>query len=211
VDLIDLVEQLTLAINSTCGIIIINETIPRSEIMRDLSPILLHPIRSRITQYLAIHKTATAGELASFISDVPRTTLYRHLNVLAEHTVIKVVAENRIRGAVERTYSLDVQSMGEANSLQNTLRNAFGFLMTIYGNWATYFNKPDPDPGKDKLFLSNLNLMLSDAEFDEFIAELNTLLLKHLHNAPDAVRKQRSISIVSSPIMEEIEHESNNK
>lgn len=173
--------------------------------MRDLNPILLHPIRSRIIQYLGIHKTATAGELTSFMSDVPRTTLYRHLNVLAEHTVIKVVAENRVRGAVERTYALDIQSISEANSLQNTLRNAFGFLITIYGNWAAYFDKPYPDPGRDKLFLSNLNLLLSDVEFDAFLVQLNTLLVKHLNNTPETGRKQRSISIVSSPVMDEVE------
>lgn len=174
--------------------------------MQDLSAILLHPIRSRITQYLVTHGTATAADLGTFISDVPRTTLYRHLKVLAEHSVITVVAEKRVRGAVERSYALDLKSMGEANSLENTLRNAFGFLMTVYGQWAAYFHRPDPDPGKDKLFLSNLNLLLSDAEFDEFMKELNSLLLKHINNLPEAGRKQRSISILSSPVIEEAEH-----
>lgn len=171
--------------------------------MKDLNQIILNPIRSRIIQYLAMNQEATAGELNSFITDVPRTTLYRHLNILLENNVIMVVEENRVRGSVERTYSLNIQSYTEENTKENATRNAFGFLMKIYGDFARYFSNDDVKLGLDRVFLSNVTFLLNDMEFDEFVIDINTLFKKYLNNKPGENRKLRSISLISSPCNEE--------
>lgn len=171
--------------------------------MKDLSQVLLNPIRSRIIQYLSINQTATAGELDSLITDVARTTLYRHLKILAKSNVITVVAEKRVRGSVERTYALNLKTISEENTKENATRNAFGFLMKIYADYERYFNDEHADPTADKIFLGNVNLLLSDAEFDDLIKQINSLFMKHLNNKPDEERKQRSISVINSPCMEE--------
>ena len=167
--------------------------------MRDMNQILLNPIRSRIIQYLATHQRATAGELDSFMNDVPRTTLYRHLNILAEHNIITVVEENRVRGSVERTYALNVKTVQEENTKENATRNAFGFLMKIYGDYERYFSNPNADPAADKIFLSNVALLLSDEEFNELLTDINGILIKHINNEYKKNRKQRSIAFISSP------------
>jgi DNA-binding transcriptional ArsR family regulator len=171
--------------------------------MQDINQVLLNPIRSRILQFVATHETATAGEIASLMTDVPRTTLYRHLKILTENNVITVVAENRVRGSVERTYALNLKALSDLNTTENALQNAFGFLMKIYGDFAEYFSDSNATPGIDKIFLSNAGLMLSDEEFDEFLSQLSEMLKKHVNNAPDGKRKQRSISFISSPSNEE--------
>jgi len=166
--------------------------------VKDLNQVLLNPIRSRIIQYLAGHQTATAGEIALLMTDVPRTTLYRHLNVLTKNNIITVVAENRVRGSVERTYALNLNTVAEQNTKENATHNAFGFLMKIYGDFERYFNDENANPGTDKVFLSNVTLLLSDEEFDEFLAQTNAFFLKHLNNTPNESRKTRSLSLISA-------------
>lgn len=171
--------------------------------MKDLSQVLLNPIRSRIIQYLALNNEATAGDISSFISDVPRTTLYRHLKILLDHNVIVVVAENRVRGSVERTYSLNTKKLSEENTVENATRNAFSFLMKIYADYERYFSNKDADPFRDKIFLSNVSLLLSDEEFDQLLGEINQLLRAQLNNEPNENRKQRSLSFITTPCEED--------
>lgn len=167
--------------------------------MKDINRILLDPIRSRILQCMALRQQITAGELSQLMPDVPKTTLYRHVGLLHDYKLIKVVAEKRIRGSVERTYALDVQTYKDLNTVERTPHNAFGFLMHIYADFHRYFEEDNPNPEQDFLFLSNLNLLLSDTEFKELFGQINTLLREHLANTPNEQRKQRSISFISSP------------
>ena len=55
-----------------------------------LTEILSNPTRMRIIQYLAGHKEGTAKDLAAYMPDVPRRTLYRHINLLVEADAIRV-------------------------------------------------------------------------------------------------------------------------
>jgi DNA-binding transcriptional ArsR family regulator len=169
----------------------------------DNNALLLNPIRGRIIQHVAVSETVTAGDLAQLMQDVPRTTLYRHLKLLAEHGILSVVAETRVRGSVERTYALSVERLREINSKENTLNNCFGFLMKIYADLARYFADESADPAADKIFLANNTLLLSDEEFDELLADVGNLLRKHLPNQRDGKRRQRILSIISSPSFDE--------
>jgi len=181
----------------------IMEQVKELKVMKDINEVLLNPIRSRIIQYLARNIRATAGDIALFMTDVPKTTLYRHLNTLAKHNIITVVEENRVRGSVERTYALDLKAISEKNTKENALGNAFGFLMKIYGDFDRYFSDENANTAADKIFLSNVSLLLSDKEFNELLKQINALFAEHLNNTPDEKRKQRSLSFISSPCKEE--------
>ena len=171
--------------------------------MKDISQVLLDPVRSRIIQFIAVRQLMTAGELAVSMPDVPKTTLYRHLGILHEHAILKVVAEHRIRGSVERTYALDIESYAKLNTIENAPNNAYGFLMNIYADFYRYFTADNPKPAEDHIFLSNLKLLMTDKEFEELFGQINILLKEHLTNAPNDQRKHRSISFISSPCKEE--------
>lgn len=68
--------------------------------------VLMHPVRLRLVQRLALLGTATVQELAAALPDIPRASLYRHLRTLTELGYLTVVEETRVRGTVERTYAL---------------------------------------------------------------------------------------------------------
>ena len=173
--------------------------------MKDLNQVLMNPIRSRIIQYLSVHKEATAGILSEHISDVPRTTLYRHINILEKSDLLTVISEKKIRGSVEKTYALNIGTYSKENTVENVSRNAFGFLMKIYADFDRYFscNQDQSISEMEHIFLGNVSLMLSDEEFKMFMSEMNQVLGKYMSNVQDGSRKQRSISVISSPVVSE--------
>ena len=68
----------------------------------ELKDILGNPSRMRIMQYLAIHGEVTVKELANHFPDIPRRTLYRHVDFLIEAGTIIVKEERKVRGGIER-------------------------------------------------------------------------------------------------------------
>ena len=160
---------------------------------------MLNSIRMRILQELAVRQSMTATELCENISDVPRTTIYRHINVLLDNSILSVVSEKKIRGSLERTLALNIGEIKKHNTLENASQNALAFLMNRYTRFHSYFSGESPDPAKDKIFLNNTVLMMDDNEFDQFLLELRELLTKYSFETANG-RKARDISIISSPV-----------
>ena len=69
--------------------------------------VVMNPVRQRIMQFLMIHEKGTVKEIKSKLSDVPTPSLYRHVKILLENSVIVVAEENRVRGTVESVYRLN--------------------------------------------------------------------------------------------------------
>lgn len=70
--------------------------------------LLLHPVRLRIVQAFLGDRALTTTQLVAELDDVPAGSLYRHVALLTKAGVLQVVAERRVRGAVERTYTLRI-------------------------------------------------------------------------------------------------------
>lgn len=165
---------------------------------KDLYAVMLNPTRMRIVQALASRQTMTANELCEIICDVPRTTLYRQINILIEAEVLTVVEETKIRGSVERLLALNVNKLSRQNTQSDVPQQAFGFLMNTYAKFERYFNRENFSPGNNTVFFNNTVLMMDDGEFDRFLSELQTLLVKYHFEARDG-RKPRDLSIISAP------------
>ncbi len=165
---------------------------------KDIYNIMLNPTRMRIVQTLASREKMTANEVCETISDVPRTTLYRHINILIEANVLVVVEEKKIRGSLERTLSLNVVELNNHNTSENIPEQAFKFFMNTYTKFEKYFNRDNFVPGTNKIFFNNTVMMMDDHEFDLFLSELQALLIKY-HYETSSNRKPRDISIISAP------------
>ncbi|RSK26086.1 hypothetical protein EJF36_03905 [Bacillus sp. HMF5848] len=168
--------------------------------MKNINEILLNPVRMRIIQEMATQQTMTTNELCERISDVPRTTMYRHVNILIDNNILSVMSEKKIRGSLERTLALNISEISKHNTIENATQNAFGFLMSQYAKFHKYFNDQNPNPAKDKIFLNNTVLMMSDGEFDQFTEELRQLISKYYNYESTEGRKARDISIISAPV-----------
>lgn len=166
--------------------------------MKDINEVMLNPVRMRIIQEFSAKQSMTTTEICEKISDVPRTTMYRHINILLDNDILSVVSEKKIRGSLERTLALNIGGITKHNTLENASQNALAFLINRYARFHNYFSGENPDPAKDKIFLNNTVLMMDDNEFDQFLLDMRRLLIKYNFEAANG-RKARDISIISSP------------
>lgn len=158
---------------------------------------IFHPIRVRIIQLLAGQEPLTVAGLAEKMSDIPRSTIYRHVSALYEMQVLRVASEQKIRGACEKAYTL---SAGHTSAPQGQEENVVTALLAeLLSDFSRYFRAPNAAPQQDQLFFSINALMLSDRELEAMKGELFGVMQKYLNFPPEKGRKTRKISIISSP------------
>ena len=163
----------------------------------EIAEVVMNPVRQRIFQYFLLHETGTAKELKKALPDVPSASLYRHIKILADHSILMVVGENRIRGTVESVYQLNKNALATEDASGNAVQMA---LLGICAAFARYFADGNADPKKDMLLLTNCTLLLTDEEFSGFLSEINEIALKYMRAEATDRSKTRQITLISSPV-----------
>ena len=165
----------------------------------EIAEVVMNPVRQRIFQYFLLHETGTAKELKKALPDVPNASMYRHIKILADHSILMVVGENRIRGTVESVYQLNRNALATEDESGNAVQMS---LLSICESFARYFASGHADPKKDMLLLTNCTLLLTDEEFLRFLAEINEIALKYMKVKPAESGKARRITLISAPTNE---------
>jgi hypothetical protein len=167
--------------------------------------LLLHPVRLRIVQAFLGDRALTTSDLRSELPDVPPASLYRHVARLVDAGVLAVVAERRVRGAVERTYvlrgaaariSLDELAM---MSLDEHRQAFMAFVAALLGDFDRYLARSDIDVLRDGASYQMAGMWLDDAEFADLLRDLARVLQPRLANAPKAGRRRRILGSVLLP------------
>ena len=125
---------------------------------------------------------------------------YRHIKVLAEHSILTVVGENRIRGTVESVYQLNKEGLATEDEGGNAVQMS---LLSICASFARYFAGDDVDPKRDMLLLTSCTLQLTDEEFSGFLSEINEIALKYMKVEANESSKMRQITLISAPANEQ--------
>ena len=167
----------------------------------EIAEVVMNPVRQRIFQYFLLHETGTVKEVRKALPDVPSASLYRHINILAEHSILRVVGENRIRGTVESVYQLNQDALAVEDESGNAVQMS---LLGICASFARYFASGNVDPKKDMLLLTNCTLLLTDEEFSGFLSEINEIALKHMKAEVTENSKTRQITLISAPTSEQM-------
>ncbi|MDO5785766.1 MAG: helix-turn-helix domain-containing protein [Eubacteriales bacterium] len=161
-----------------------------------MAEVVMNPVRQRIIQFLMVHDKGTVKEIKSKLSDVPTPSLYRHVKILAENSVIVVAEENRIRGTVESVYQLSPNALAVEDEDGMAVQVS---LMSICTAFAKYFASGHADPRKDMLMLSSCTLMLTDDEFGTFLKEINEIAVKYISKESSEGGCPRQVTLISSP------------
>jgi DNA-binding transcriptional ArsR family regulator len=160
---------------------------------------LFHPVRLRLVQAL-VGRTLTAQQLAALIPDVSQVTIYRHLQILVDAEIAQVVEERRVRGAMERVYSVPehAANLTEADAQlldRDQYRQLFNlFIGILLADFEQYFNQPDINVIDDGISLRQEIVYLSDEEMQEFTNQWRAQLAALSANAPTAGRRRRLVS-----------------
>jgi hypothetical protein len=169
------------------------------------SDLLLHPVRLRIVQAFLGDRALTTGQLAAELDDVPAGSLYRHVGLLVDAGVLAVVAERRVRGALERTYELRLSAahigLAELAAMSpEEHRAAFmGFVAALLGDFDRYVAGGDIDYVRDGVSYAMTGLWLDDAELAGLREAIQRLFQPLLANAPSPERKRRVLATVLLP------------
>ena len=88
----------------------------------EMAEVVMNPVRQRIFQYFLLHETGTVKDIKKALPDVPSASLYRHVKILADSSILVVVGENRIRGTVESIYRLNKSAMSAGEESGNAVQ-----------------------------------------------------------------------------------------
>ncbi len=167
--------------------------------------LLLHPVRLRIVQAFLGDRALTTSALSAELADVPAASLYRHVARLVNAGVLAVVAERRVRGALERTYVLRLTAasigLDELAAMSpDEHRQAFmAFVAGLLGDFDRYLARGDIDFLRDGVRYNMAGLWLDDAELTEPQRELLRVLQPRLANPPAPGRKRRILGTILLP------------
>lgn len=77
--------------------------------MRSKAEVLMHPVRMKILQVLMQNKDIGLStlQMSTIIQDVPQATLYRHIQILLDENIIKIIKERKVRSVTEKFYALN--------------------------------------------------------------------------------------------------------
>ena len=167
--------------------------------------LLLHPVRLRIVKAFLGDRALTTSQLAAELDDVPAGSLYRHIALLVKVGVLQVVGERRVRGAVERTYTLRLYAAqiqpGEVAfmTLDEHAQAFMAYVAGLLADFDRYLAAGVPDPVRDGAAFRVAAMWLTEAEFVDFVRDLQTLAQPRLANAPGKGRRRRMLYSVLLP------------
>jgi DNA-binding transcriptional ArsR family regulator len=171
----------------------------------DTLELLLHPIRLRIVWTMSGERVLTTSELGAALPDVPRTTVYRHVGLLADAGVLEVVDEQRVRGVVERHYRLRPEQAridaeaGGAMSLEDHRHGFAAAMAAMLAEFNAYLERPGADPVTDSIGYRQGTLWLSPGELAEMVGELRQVFGSRAGNEPASGRRAHLVSGIFFP------------
>ncbi len=167
--------------------------------------LLLHPVRLRIVKAFLGDRTLTTGQLGAELPDVPAGTLYRHVALLNRAGVLEVVAERRVRGAIERTYAMRLAAARAVSGQPQEMSaddDGHAFLAYVAGMLANadrYLASVPEDRANDGASYQVGALWLTDAELEELASDMAAVLRARLANHPGDGRRRRMLYTVVLP------------
>lgn len=162
-----------------------------------------HPVRMRIFQ--ALHGTQLSiNQLAQLLPDVPKPSLYRHINRMLDAGVVEVASTRLVNGIEERFFTsaqglIDPDEINTPDGLEKFADHVSLYGSLVAQDLAQYLlSKGEPDldniAARDYVFYATEEetLQLRETIFD--------LLARMEQNPPAPGRIQRRMWVITHPL-----------
>lgn len=157
----------------------------------NIAEIVAHPVRLRVLQAVG-GRDLTTAQLRELMTDVPQATLYRHIAALVDAGVLAVASERRVRGTVERTYTLGEQMAHVERAELATLSDEqirASFLAFIGELLRTFESSLDSSEAiRSHLGFGTGALYVDEEDLTRIQQGFNELIAPYLHEAADKRR-----------------------
>jgi len=167
--------------------------------------LFLHPIRLRILQTL-VADTLTTQEIADRLSDVPKSSIYRHLKILLGAGLVAVADTRPVKGMEEKVYRLArmprITNEDAARLTPDDLvRYLTTFLVAVLHDFSRYAHAATrPNLPTDLAGFTETIIYATDAEFEQALLALNAAIMPLTANGPGAGRRKHKLATVTHPV-----------
>jgi DNA-binding transcriptional ArsR family regulator len=171
----------------------------------DALGLLVHPVRLRIVFAMSGGRTRTTSDLCAHLPDVPKTTLYRHVGLLADAGVLEVAGEERVHGAVERHYRLRQDravvdaDVAASMSLDDHRRAFAAGMAAVLAEFNAYLDRDGADPTVDQVGYRQGVLWLSPEELTKLVDGLRSVIRTVVDNEPTPDRNPHLVTAIFFP------------
>lgn len=166
--------------------------------MEKLLKVLTDPVSNKILQMIRVKKQVTISEILSENPSVPRATLYRKIEKMLEVGAIYVAQTRKVRGQIENIYAVKEMYIANPASGEDGMKIVTISLMQILNLFDKYFSSTNADVERDKLFLLNYAIELSDGDFSEMMKEIFGIVDKY-QNKKSENASLRNLFLISAP------------
>lgn len=152
--------------------------------------VLMHPVRMKIAQVLMRNKEEglTPLEMVKIIKNVPQATLYRHIQIMLDSGVIRIIKEKKVKSVSEKYYALNeiearlsIEDWKKASS-EKKLDYVSYYQLSLLTQYQSYLNKLEQQNcQEDGATFSLVELKMNEEHFKHFQNELNELMTKYYH------------------------------
>ena len=164
--------------------------------------LITHPVRARILVSL-MGRELTTAQLANFLPEIPRASLYRHLRQLLKGKLIVIVREEPVRGTIEKVYAVPREAgqicagdVADASRAEH-LRHFTTFLDTMAACYRGYLQREAIDPPTEVTMVAT-PLNLKKGDYKQFKKELSQLLFRYQSAEPTS-NDRRILWVASIP------------
>lgn len=171
--------------------------------MEKLLKVLTDPVSNKILQMIRVKKQAAISDILAENPNVPRATLYRKIEKMLDVGAIYVVQTRKVRGQTENIYAIKDIYINSSKS-DDGMKIVTMSLMQIIGLYDRYFQSKNADVERDKLFLLNYAVELSDGDFSEMMKEILGVVDKYRQKQSENARL-RNMYFISAPEGEDYE------
>lgn len=171
----------------------------------DIVELLLHPVRLRIVHAGMDGLPFTTSQLCERLPDISKATVYRQVALLVDGGMVEVAGEERVRGAVERTYRLHTSRAAmdsSAVAAMTTADHQRGFasaIAALLAEFTVYLGRQGADPLADSVSYRQFSLWLSEEEKAAFIEEMVDAIRSRMANPPSPERRLHRASTILFP------------
>ncbi len=175
--------------------------------MEKLLRLLTDATSNKILQTLRVRGKMTAAQILAENPQLSRATVYRRLEKMLEAGAIGIAESRKVRGQTEHIYEVRKIWISTPETDAECQHIVMLSLMRMMELYQSYFESGDADVDRDKLFLSNYSIRLTDADFAKMLRRIYAVVDSYQDRQNKTDAKLRNLFLLSAPEGESNEQE----
>lgn len=167
--------------------------------MEKFLKVLTDPVSNRILQMIRVREKMTISDILSNNINVPRATVYRKIEKMLEVGAIEIVDSHKVRGQIENVYAIKKIYITSSDNAEDDMKLITISIMQILEQYNRYFQGGNVDVNRDKLFLLNYAIHLSDKDFSEMMRDIFKIVDKYQKKKATPDAELRNLYLLSAP------------